>query len=177
MTAKAGLEDKLEGLETGADDFISKPFEVDELLVRVRNLILQRKKLRELFSQKIASPGSFTQNLQDSSISSTDQKFLQKVNEVIEESMQDYDFGAELFSSKMNMSRMQLHRKLKAIINQSAGEFIRTIRLNRAASLLMKKSGNVTEVSFEVGFNNLSWFTKCFKEQFGVLPSEYKGKG
>ena len=127
------------------------------------------------FSRQITSPELFFQKLKDSVITSTDQKFLQKANEVVEESMQDYDFGAELFSSKMNMSRMQLHRKLKAIVNQSAGDFIRTIRLNRAALLLQKKSGNVTEVSFEVEFNNLSWFTKCFKEQFGVLPSEYNG--
>jgi len=175
LTAKAGLENKLEGLETGADDFISKPFEVDELLIRIKNLIDQRNKLRDIFSQKIISPESFVQKLQDSIISSTDQKFLKKANEVVEESLQDYNFGAELFSSKMNMSRMQLYRKLKAMVNQSAGDFIRTIRLNRAAQLLQAKSGNVTEVSFEVGFNNLSWFTKCFKEQFGVLPSEYKG--
>jgi DNA-binding response OmpR family regulator len=174
LTAKAALEDRLEGLETGADDFISKPFEQDELLIRIKNLINQRQKLREIFSKKITSPESYLQKLQDSLINTMDQRFLQKANELVEKNMQDYNFSVELLSSEMNMSRMQLHRKLKAIVNQSAGEFVRTIRLNRAASLLMEEYGNVTQVAFEVGFNNLSWFTKCFQEQFGVLPSEYK---
>jgi len=175
LTARASIESKLEGLETGADDFITKPFDTDELQVRVKNLIEQRYKLRERFSKKLTSPGSYILQLHDELITSMDQKFIQKAISVVEKNMKDFDFGVEAFSNEMAMSRMQLHRKLKAIVNQSASVFIRNIRLRKAAALLSKKSETVTEIAFEVGFNNLSWFTKCFHDQYGVSPSEYPG--
>jgi signal transduction histidine kinase/ligand-binding sensor domain-containing protein/DNA-binding response OmpR family regulator len=174
LTARASTESRLEGLETGADDFIAKPFDPDELVVRINNLITQRKKLREIFSKKILAPETYMENLQDSLISRTDQQFLQKATGVVEKNLGDFNFGVEEFSRKMNLSRMQLHRKLKAIVDQSAGELIRSIRLDHAAKLLLQDTASVTQVAYEVGFNNLSWFTKCFQEKFGVVPSEYK---
>ena len=176
LTAKASTENRVEGLETGADDFISKPFDAEELLVRIRNLILQRKKLRDIFSKKIFSPESYHEKLQDSMISKPDQQFLKRATDIIENNLGDFNFGVEEFSQKMNLSRMQLHRKLKAIVDQSAGDLIRSIRLNHAAKLLLEDTSTVTQVAYEVGFNNLSWFTKSFQEKFGVLPSEYKKK-
>jgi len=169
LTAKAAIEDKIEGLETGADDFLTKPFEPKELQVRIRNLIIQRSKLREQFIRELDITGQMTSK----DILSIDRQFLQKAKKTVEENMSDFDFSIENFAEKMSLSRIQLHRKLKALISQSAGDFLRTVRLNHAARLIKSKSGNITQITFEVGFNNLSYFSKCFREQFGMLPSEY----
>ena len=167
LTAKAGTEDRIEGLETGADDYITKPFNIKELLVRTQNLIEQRKKLQEKYRNQT--------ELQTAKISvkSTDERFLKKVMEVVEQNMSDCDFDVNSFYPEMNMSRMQLFRKLKALLNQTPGELIRNMRLNRAAQLLKQNFGNVAEIAYESGFNNLSYFAKCFREKYGVLPSEF----
>jgi AraC-like DNA-binding protein len=94
----------------------------------------------------------------------------------VEENLSDPGFGVTEFSQAMNLSRVQLHRKLKGLINQPASIFIRTIRLMKAEEMLAAKSGNVSQVAYEVGFNNLSWFAECFRQQFGVLPSDYAGR-
>ena len=169
LTAKAGMEDKLEGLETGADDFLTKPFDPDELLVRIRNLIQQRRKLKEIILKNIGS----VNQLSNSGITSMDQTFLKKAVEVVEKYISDAEFTVELFGKEMAMSRVQLHRKLTALVEQPAGDFIRTIRLNKAATLLKEKSGNIAEIAYGVGFSNPSYFSECFRKQFGKLPSEY----
>lgn len=174
LTARASNESRLEGLETGADDFITKPFDGEELQVRVKNLIDQRKKLQKKFMKNATKIGiSELMKLPDSGITSVDQKFLQKAVSVVENNIHEPEFSIDKFAGKMAISRMQLHRKLRALTDQSASKFIRTISLNRAALLLLKKSGNVTEIAFEVGFNSLSWFTRSFQEQFGMSPKEY----
>nr|NQU89769.1 response regulator [Bacteroidota bacterium] len=169
LTAKASIEDKLEGLETGADDFITKPFDPQELQVRIKNLISQREKLREYYTKEIG----VTSTEPTGKINSMDQQFLQKLKKIVDEKMNESDFGVENLSSEMAMSRVQMHRKLKALLNQSAGDLIRYSRLQQAAKLLKSKSKTVTEIAYQVGFNNLSYFAKCFQEQYGVNPSEY----
>ncbi len=167
LTAKASGESKIEGLETGADDYIVKPFEATELLVRIKNLIEGRKKLRERFSREITlQPASIT-------ITSMDEKLLQHVMKIMEEHISDSNFGVEAFCKEAGMSRMQLHRKLKALTDQSPGDFIRIMRLKRAVELLTNQAGSIAEVAFMVGFNDPSYFTKCFQKQFGKTPSEF----
>jgi DNA-binding response OmpR family regulator len=167
LTAKASGESRIEGLGTGADDYLTKPFEAAELLVRIKNLIEGRKKLRERFSREIT--------LQPASIpmTSMDEKLLQHVMQIVEEHMSDSNFGVEAFCREAGMSRTQLHRKLKALTDQSAGDFIRIMRLKRAAELLTNQVGSIAEVAFMVGFNDPSYFTKCFQKQFGKTPSEF----
>ncbi|MBN2274591.1 MAG: response regulator [Bacteroidales bacterium] len=167
LTAKAETGNKIEGLETGADDYITKPFNIQELKVRSLNLIEQRKKLREKYSGLVEmEPGKII-------VKSADEKFLKRTVEVIEKNMGDCEFDVNNLFPEMNMSRMQLFRKLKALVNQSPGELIRSLRLKRAAQLLKQNYGNIAEIAYEVGFNNLSYFAKCFREKFGVLPSEF----
>ncbi len=167
LTAKASVEDRVTGLETGADAYVTKPFNIKELRVRVTKLIEQRKKLRERFSKNIKLEPK------DIAITSADEKFLNRVIGIIEEKMGDFEFDAQTLQQEMTLSRSQLFRKLKALTDLSITEFIRTIRLKRGAKLLEQKFGNVAQVTYEVGFNNLSYFAKCFKELFGVSPSEY----
>jgi signal transduction histidine kinase/AraC-like DNA-binding protein len=168
LTARADVEDKIEGLETGADDYITKPFNIKELLTRSKNLIEQRKKLIEKYTHQIElGPGEIA-------VESADEKFLKRALEIIEKNMGDCDFDVNSFYPEMNMSRMQLFRKLKALVNQTPSELIRNMRLKRASQLMKQKFGNIAEITYEVGFNNLSYFAKCFKEKFDVLPSEYK---
>jgi DNA-binding response OmpR family regulator len=167
LTAKASENSKIEGLETGADDYILKPFSVQELTIRVKNLIGQRKQLRERFSREVKLQPK------DIAITSADEVFLQKAIRLIEQHMTDTDFSVETFVHEIGMSRMQLHRKLKALTDQSTTEFIRSIRLKRAASLLEQHFGNVAEVMYEVGFNNVSYFASNFRKMFGVNPSDY----
>jgi signal transduction histidine kinase/ligand-binding sensor domain-containing protein/DNA-binding response OmpR family regulator len=169
LTARASDQSKMTGLETGADDFLTKPFNARELHLRIKNLILQRQKLRELFGREI------TLLPQEVAVTSMDAQFLERVQAIIEEHLADTDFTPEQFARKVAMSRMQLHRKLRALTNQSAGEFIRTMRLKRAAQLLQRNSGTIAEIAYEVGFNNPSYFAKCFKDFFGKLPSEFAG--
>lgn len=167
LTAKADESSQIEGFNTGADAYITKPFSAEVLKVRVKNLIENRQKLREHFSRNI--------NLEPSSvnISSIDEKFLRKVKQVIEDHMDDLTFGVDQFSEEMNMSRSQFHRKLKALINHTPAEFIRTTRIKRAAELLEKGAGTVGEVALMVGFNYSSYFTKCFQKEYGKTPSEF----
>jgi len=169
LTARASSESRIEGLETGADDFITKPFDLQELLVRIKNLILQRNKLKERFRKEI----EFSKLSGDSDVVSMDEQFIRKAKAIVEQNISEPDFTIEDFAGKMALSRVQLHRKLKALTGQSATQFIRTIRLNRAAELLLKKSATVSEIAYDVGFNTLPYFTKCFQEQFGVNPSEF----
>ena len=167
LTAKASGEGKIEGLETGADDYIIKPFEAAELLVRIKNLIESRRKLREHFSRQITlEPASIA-------ITSVDEQFLQRVMQIIEAHMSDTSFGVDAFGREVGMSRTQLYRKLHALTDQSPSEFIKTIRMKRAAALLLQQYGNIGEVAFAVGYNDPSYFTKCFREVFGQAPSEY----
>ncbi len=170
LTARASAESKIKGLELGADDYLIKPFDRTELLVRAKNLIEQRRKLREKFSRNI-----FLQP-RDITISSYDQRFLQRAMNIVEQNIPDPDFHVDHFCKAVGMSRTQLHRKLRSLTNQSTTEFIRSLRLRRAAILLEKHYGNVTEIAYEVGFNKPSYFTECFRKQFGQLPSEYMKK-
>ena len=168
LTAKAGLDDKIEGLETGIDAYLTKPFSAKELKVRVKNLIYQRKQLRRRFSKSTIIIPSDVSNV------STDQAFLKKTIEIIKTHLEDNRFGIETLSEKVNMSISQLNRKLNALVDQPAGQFIRSMRLQRAADLLKQNAGNVTEICFKVGFNDQAYFSRAFKKQFGFSPIEYK---
>jgi signal transduction histidine kinase/ligand-binding sensor domain-containing protein/AraC-like DNA-binding protein len=168
LTARAAGEDKIEGLEIGADDYLIKPFEPRELVVRMKNLIDLRRKLRERFNAAIPlKPGEIA-------ITSMDDAFLKKVMAAMEQHMGDELFHTESLADEVGMSRLQLHRKLTALTNQSPGEFIRYLRLHRAMDLLQKGAGTVSEVGYSVGFSDPSNFSKCFHKQFGKRPSDVK---
>ena len=168
LTAKAGMDNKLEGLEIGADDYLTKPFDANELLVRTKNLIEQRQKLRELFSNNEVqfNPKMVT-------VTSLDQRFLEQVLGLLEEKFNDGEFSVPQMQEALGMSKSQLHRKLKALTNEGPGELLRNFRLKRAAQLLSQKADTVTQIAYSVGFNDLSYFAKCFKELYGVVPSAY----
>ncbi len=168
LTARAGVENKIEGLETGADDYLTKPFDTNELTVRVRNLIDQRKRLREHYRESAHTV--FPEKITTTSL---DRKFLEQVLELLEKEYTNADFGVPQMQQALAMSKTQLHRKLKALTNESPGELLRNFRLKRAAQLLSQKADTVTQIAYRVGFNNLSYFAKCFKALYGVSPSSY----
>jgi len=169
LTARASKDSRLEGLGTGADDFITKPFDGEELQLRVKNLIDQRKKLSEYYRKDFKV---IPENLAKQ-VFSMDQKFLHKAKATVEKNLSDSEYGVEDFASDMALSRSQLHRKLIALVNQSITEFIRTIRLNYAIGLLEKRVGTISEIAYDSGFNNLTYFSISFKKQYGISPSEY----
>lgn len=167
LTAKAGEENELEGYETGADDYIIKPFNSEILKVRIEKLIELRKNLQKRFSQEIVLKPK------ELSITPADEKFLDKVQRILDDHLSNNDFTAESFSKEIGMSRMQLHRKLKALTGLSTNHFIRRQRINIAADLLSRSDINISEVGYMVGFNDPSYFAKCFKTHYGCTPSEY----
>ena len=168
LTAKAESEDKIGGLELGADDYLTKPFDGKELIARINNLIKVRSTLWERISRELAmKPAPVSEP-------SMEEKFISEVVAKIETHMDDPAFSVEKLSEEMAMSRIHLHRKLKATTGQSASHFIRQVRLRRARQLLEQNSATVTEIAYQVGFNNMSYFAKCFKEEFGLLPSEFE---
>lgn len=170
LTARSSVESRLAGLELGADDYLTKPFNITELQIRIKNLLQQRQNLKKRFGRELkVAPKDIT-------VTSTDEKFLLKVIEVVQANMANVNFSVEQLSQEIGMSRKNLHRKLVALVDQSPNEFIRIFRLKTAMQLLEQQSGNVKEVAFGVGFNNLSYFSKCFKEQFGISPTEVKGQ-
>jgi signal transduction histidine kinase/DNA-binding response OmpR family regulator len=166
LTAKAGEESKISGLETGADDYLTKPFNARELLVRVRNLIEQRRRLQERYRREgLLQPS-------DTDLPSVEKRFLRKLVEVTEAGAAQEEFGPQQLSKAMGMSRRTLQRKIRALTGQTPSDFIRSVRLRKAKQLLEKGAGNVSEICFQVGFENLPYFTRSFKQEFGVTPSE-----
>ena len=167
LTAKATDKDKIFGYETGADDYIMKPFDSDVLKVRVKNLIEQRRKLHEHFKRE----GLI--ELEDKEITSIDKKFLQSVFQSVNAHLSDTSYNIELLTEEISMNRRNLERKLNALTGETPGDLIRRMRLTHASKLLMQNFGNISEVALEVGFSNPAYFSKCFRDQFGLTPSEY----
>jgi signal transduction histidine kinase/DNA-binding response OmpR family regulator len=165
LTAKASESSVVQGLETGADDYITKPFNTKILLTRIKNLIDLRRQLQEKIQrQMLLQP-------EEIKVSSIDQKFLKKLQDIIEENLSDPDLNVEALSEKMDITRVTLNKKIHALSGETANEFIRSYRLKRSVQLLKQNFGSVTDVAFEVGFSNHSYFTKCFREKFHQLPS------
>lgn len=167
LTARATEKSKLEGLEVGAEDYLTKPFNKQELVLKVRNIIAARERIREKLRLELLkeAPSVIAQ--------SADEQFLIKVKEVIHQRLNDPQLGVETLCLDVGMSRTQLYRKINALTGFGVNELIRTFRLKRAAQLLNQHWGSVSDIAYEVGFSNLSYFSKCFKEEFGTLPSEY----
>jgi AraC-like DNA-binding protein len=172
MTARSEADSRHQGLRLGADDYVSKPFDVEDLRLRIQNLIEQRRKVAEIYEKKIAmlSPEAMP-------VSSSDERFVVQLREAIDANLDDPDFKIESLCREVGMSRSQLHRKLKAVIGKSTSDFVRSHRIRRAANLFDGGYGNVTEVAYAVGFKNLSYFSKSFKDVYGVQPSEYLREG
>jgi signal transduction histidine kinase/DNA-binding response OmpR family regulator/ligand-binding sensor domain-containing protein len=168
LTAKAAKQDKIEGYEIGADDYIMKPFQPDELRARIRNLIEQRKRLHEHFQKQ----GVFEFN--QKRITSVDKKFLQRTFDKITDHISDSSFSVDLLVEDLAISRSVLHRKILSLTGETPGELIRRIRLNKAADLIKQRFGNLSEIALEVGFNNPAYFSESFKKQYGVTPSQYQ---
>lgn len=166
LTAKASEDARIEGLETGADDYITKPFNGRELQARAKNLIATRKSLREKYRKQFLL-GSVVAGLR-----SADEEFLTRVRDVVEKELSDPDFTVERLRERFAMSQRQFHRKLHALTGHAPVQYLRTMRLNRARQMLQKRAGTVSEIAFDVGFSNLLYFAKSYREQFGVLPSE-----
>jgi DNA-binding response OmpR family regulator len=165
LTARAANEDKLEGLELGADDFITKPFEAKELQLRIQNMLEQRKRMSDRFTRELyIQPDEIT-------VTSCDEQFLNKLIGLVQEHMDDAELNVEKLAREIGISHTHLVRKLEALINMTPVAFVRLLRLRRAKELLAKDFGNVSQVAFEVGFNSVSYFSKCYTRQFGVPPS------
>jgi AraC-like DNA-binding protein len=167
LTAKADVESKLDNLEVGADDYLTKPFNVKELKLKIKNILLQRNRLREHLKNRFL----FTADKL-----TADDKFLQKASEIIQANLSNSEFSVEEFQQEMGYSKTQLYRKIKAITGQSASEFIRLIRLKKAALMLESDDAQIAQIAYETGFNSPAYFTKCFRETFGKTPSEYVQK-
>jgi signal transduction histidine kinase/DNA-binding response OmpR family regulator len=168
LTAKASEESIIQGFETGADDYVTKPFNSKILATRIKNLIELRRQLQQkIQKQMLLQPDEIA-------VSSMDRKFIAEMQEVIEANLSKDKFHVEALCKKLYMNRVTLFRKVKALTGESPTEFIRSYRLKRAAQLLRDNFGNVSEVAVEVGFSNLGYFTRCFKEKFQQLPSTYQ---
>ncbi len=168
LTAKTGEESILAGLETGADDYITKPFSTKILCARIKNLIDLRRHLRETFKRQMTlQPAKLN-------VSSIDEEFLKDLYRVLGKNISDPEFNVEELSRKLYMNRVTMYRKINALTGESPSEFIRSYRLKRGAELLKTGPGTVLEVAFQVGFSTSSYFIKCFKEKFHQLPSEYQ---
>ena len=167
LTAYKSREYKIEGLQKGADAYLSKPFNIDELDIQITNLLQIRKKLKEKYCRQIMLEPANVE------IEDIDEKFIQRVLKIVEQHMADSQFNAEVLSKEIGMSRMQLYRKIRGLTNLTVHEFIRTIRLKRATELLKEKRMTITEVAYEVGFNDLTYFARCFRKQYQKSPSEF----
>jgi DNA-binding response OmpR family regulator/two-component sensor histidine kinase len=167
LTARADMDSRLEGLGMGADDYLTKPFKIEELMARVSNLLESRRKLRERYSRSVSL------DPKEISVTSVEESFVRKLLETMEKHHADPEFDVETLGKEIGMSRTHLYRKLKAIINQHPTEFIQTFRLKKAVLLLKNNSGNISEVAYSLGFNSLTYFTRIFKKHYGVTPSEY----
>ena len=167
LTAKSGEENELIGLKTGADDYILKPFNPEKIQIRVQKLIEIRNNLRMRYQQSVSLKP------QDIAITATDEKFLNKLQSILDEQLVDPEFNADYFSKEIGMSRMQLHRKLAALTGLSTTAFIKSQRLKYAITLIQNSNATIAEVAYSSGFNSPSYFNKSFKDTYGKSPLDY----
>jgi signal transduction histidine kinase/DNA-binding response OmpR family regulator len=169
LTSKSSQESQIEGMQSGADDFISKPFHADILELRVAKLLEAKERLRKSWQDSVLN-----QDLQQAFV--FEDEFLSKATQVVIEHLEEADFDVEHLEQAMDMSKMQLYRKLKMLTSLAGNEFIRSIRLQQARLLLEKGSLNVSEVAYQVGFNDPAYFTRAFKKQYGHSPKTFISK-
>ena len=171
LTAKTTLESKIEGLEQGADAYIEKPFSVEYLRVNVANLLSNRERLRRRFME---SPFA---NVDAMGLTKADEQFMNKLNEYVSRRIDNPNLTVDDMADAMNMGRSNFYRKLKGVLDLSPNEYLRLERLKKAAVLLKDGEYGIVEISFRVGFNSPSYFSSCFKKQFGVLPKDFIAGG
>ena len=172
LTARTTDESKLQGLELGADDYVTKPFNMDVLLLRVQKLMEWSQKSHQQFRQKVdVSPSEIT-------ITPLDEKFVKSALKIVEDNIANSDFTVEMLAQQIGMSRSALYKKIMAVTGLGPAEFIRTVRIKRGKALLERSQMQITEIAYSVGFNSLKSFTMNFKAEYGLTPSEYlKKKG
>lgn len=166
LTAKASFDSKMEGFETGADEYITKPFISRELLTRIKNLLEQRKRVRDKYNKR----DFLTETIKIKA----DEDLISKAAAIVLKNLDNTEFNTDQLASEMLMSRTQLHRKFVSTGDKTPGEFIRLIKLNHAAKLLMEHQLSVTQIAYEVGFSSPAQFSRAFRKQFNCLPSEFK---
>lgn len=168
LTARVDDETRFKGLETGADDYISKPFKMEYLILRVKNLLKTREHLRNLFQKNLdLEPSSIT-------LTSADDAFLKKLMEIIESGIPDSEFSVESLEKEIGVSHTHFYRKIKSLTGQSGKELLQNMRLKRAAQLILQDKARISDVAYMTGFTNPKYFSKCFKAKYGVSPTEYK---
>jgi signal transduction histidine kinase/ligand-binding sensor domain-containing protein/DNA-binding response OmpR family regulator len=167
LTARAAEEQKMEGFKSGADDYITKPFNFEILQARIRNLIQQREAIQKHFPKLLEVKAS------DIQVTTHDEKLIKSAIEIVENNLTNKDFSVEELSRQLGMSRVLLYKKLLALTGKTPIEFIRSIRMQRAAQLLEKSQYTVSEIAYQVGINNPKYFAKYFKEEYNMLPSNY----
>jgi len=167
LTARSSEEQRLEGFKTGADDYITKPFNFEVLEARINNLLRQREKSQKIFRKTLDVKSSELQ------ITPLDVKLVEDAVKCVEKNISSPNFSVEDLGTELGISRAYVFRKIQALTGKTPLEFIRTIRMQHAAQLLEKSQLSVREVAYKVGFNNPKYFTKYFKEQFNMLPSDY----
>ena len=170
LTARTGDPDMLRGLEQGADNYLKKPFKANELLIRINNLIENRRRLHRKFRTERKM------DLGELQITSADESFLQKCYQIAEKQLSNPAYSVDQFSGDLAISRVQLHRKLKALTGLSAGHFIKIIRLKKAAALLETGTGNISEIAYDCGFSNPAYFAKSFRAAYNLSPTQYLQK-
>lgn len=170
LTAKINEESAYEGYSYGADDYITKPFSLKLLRVRIAKLIEKQQKLQQHFKLSILTE---PQNVVSES---SDDKFIRLIVKTIDENMENFDLNIELLCKALNITHQQVYRKIKALTGQTVSEFIRTVRMKKASQLLCNSDLNISEIMYSVGFSNRSYFSKCFSEQYNLSPKEYKEK-
>jgi signal transduction histidine kinase/DNA-binding response OmpR family regulator len=171
LTAKSLTAHKVEGIRMGADVYITKPFEMELLVASIDHLLKRKQELADYFKSEI-----ITQPDPQSAKENVDDKFVKKVMNIIEANISNPDFSVEKLSSEIGMSSTHLYRKLKSLTHLSANEIIKKYRIKKASLLLKNKEGNVSEIMYDVGFSSLSYFSKCFKAEFGLTPREFQQK-
>jgi signal transduction histidine kinase/DNA-binding response OmpR family regulator len=168
LTALSSHENKIEGLETGADSYIAKPFNKKHLQVRVQYLIESRQQLRKHYQQDV-----ITQFVKENKISQLDSNFLKKCNLIIDKHLTDNEYGVEQMSVEISLSRVHVYRKIKHLTGLTVSEFIRNIKLKKAAVMLQESGKTIAEVAYETGFSSPSYFSKCFKDLYNLSPTEF----